>query len=423
MVAHSATLALNEAINARRAAGQDILHLGFGEAGLPVHPAVAAALAEGATANSYAPVAGTPRARAAAARYLSRTGLPTGAAQIVLAPGSKALLCATLSVLPGDVILPIPSWVSYAAQVRLVGKQYIGVPIPPAAGGVPNPDLLEPALTAARKAGADPRILVLTLPDNPTGTIASAELISRICAIAERHGLTIVCDEIYRDLAYQPSAVHSPATLLPHRTIVTGGLSKSMALGGWRIGYLRTPPGDAGARLAERITAMGSEIWSCLAGPMQAAATFVFDAPAAVTEHIAASRRLHAAVATAAHTVFDTAGIPCRVPRAGFYLYPDLEVLRPALSARGIDTGIALADHLLDEYGIGVLAGAHFGDTRDSLRFRAATSLLYGDTAEQRWEALNSAAPGDLPWISAALERLRDALQALARSGSAAARR
>ncbi|MFI9400815.1 pyridoxal phosphate-dependent aminotransferase [Nocardia sp. NPDC052316] len=413
MVPRSATLALNESINARRAAGQDILHLGFGEAGLPVLPEIAAALAEGATENSYTPVAGTVRAREAAARYLSRRGLRTDTEQVVLAPGSKTLLYAAIAVLPGDVVLPIPSWVTYPAQIGFLGKRAVGVPIPRIAGGVPDPDLLEPALAKAREEGADPRILILTVPDNPTGTIAGADLIARVCEIADRHGMTIICDEIYRDLAYDPEAMHSPATLLPHRTIVTGGLSKSMALGGWRIGFLRTPPGRAGQELAAQITGLGSEVWSCLAGPMQAAAVFAFDAPAEVTAHIAASRRLHASVARAAHTVFAKAGVACRAPQAGFYLYPDLELLRPALAARGIETGVALADHLLDEYGIGVLAGEHFGDTRDSLRFRAATSLLYGQTADQRWEALGSNDPTSLPWIAAALDRLHTALQSL----------
>lgn len=413
VVPPSATLALNEKINARRAAGEDILHLGFGEAGLPVLPEVAAALADGAMANSYTPVAGTAPARAAAAGYLSRGGLPTSPEQILLAPGSKALLFAAIAVLPGDVVLPVPSWVSYPAQIGVIGKRVIGVPIPPEVGGVPDPDLLEAALATARAAGADPRILILTVPDNPTGTVAGAAVLKRVCDIADRHGLTIICDEIYRDLAYEPAALCSPALLLPQRTIVTGGLSKSMALGGWRIGWLRTPPGRAGAQLVQRISGLGSEVWSCLSGPMQAAATYVFEAPPAVTERIAASRRLHAAVATAAHTVFTKAGIACRAPDAGFYLYPDLEPLRPGLSRRGIETGVALADLLLDEFGIGVLAGAHFGDTPTALRFRAATSLLYGSTPDQRREALASTDPTALPWIATALDRIHTAMQSL----------
>ena len=413
MIRHSATLAIDEKIRARRAVGQSVIHLGFGEAGLPVLPAIADALADAAGENGYGSVVGSERVQAAVAGYYGRRNLPTDAGQVILAPGSKALLYAALAALPGDVVLPEPSWVTYAAQAQLTGKRVIGVPIPAAAGGVPDPDRLEPALAAARAVGADPRILVLTVPDNPTGTTAGADLVRQVCDLAERHDLMIVSDEIYRDLTFDPDRHLSPATVLPERTVVTGGLSKSMALGGWRIGFARTPDGAAGATLLRHMVGIASEVWSSLAAPMQAAAAFVLDEPPAVTEHLAASRRLHAAVVRAVHGVFVRAGAHCRPPDAAFYLYPDLEPLRDRLSVHGIDTGAALADHLLDEHGVGVLAGEHFGDDPKALRFRVATSLLYGRTAEQRWAALRSPDPVSLPWIADALDELTAALAAL----------
>lgn len=415
MIPHSATLAINEKINLRRSAGRSVIHLGFGEAGLPVLPAIADALASAAGENGYGPVMGSERVREAVAGYFGRRGLPTAAGQVVLAPGSKALLYAALAALPGDVVLPVPSWVTYAAQAELTGKRVVGVPIPAAAGGVPDPDLLEPAVAAARAAGADPRILVLTLPDNPTGTSAGADLVRQVCELAERHDLTIVSDEIYRDLTFDPDQHLSPAALLPERTVVTGGLSKSMALGGWRIGFARTPDGAAGRTLTEHIVGIASEVWSSLAAPMQVAAAFALDESPVVTDHLAASRRLHAAVVKAVHGVFIRAGAHCRPPDAAFYLYPDLEPLRPVLAERGIDTGAALAGHLLDEHGVAVLAGEHFGDDVKALRFRVATSLLYGRTTEQRWAALRSADPVSLPWIADALNQLAAALAALSR--------
>jgi aspartate aminotransferase len=413
VIAHSATLAINEKIAARRAAGHRVIHLGFGEAGLPVLPEVADALAAAAAENMYGSVVGSIRTRESAAGYFTRRGLPTDAGQVILAPGSKALLYATMAALPGDVVLPVPSWVTYAAQAALTGKRKIGVPIPAEAGGVPDPDRLDAALRAARAGGADPRILVLTLPDNPTGSAAGGDLVKRVCEIAEQHDLTIVSDEIYRDLAYEPHTHVSPASLLPERTVVTSGLSKSMALGGWRIGFARIPDTGRGRALADNIIGIASEIWSSLAMPMQAVAAYVLDEPAGVTEHIAASRRLHAAVARAAHAVFVEADASCRRPRAAFYMYPDLDAVRPALDAKGIHTATALADHLLDAHDVAVLAGTHFGDDPRALRFRVATSLLYGPTAEQRWQALRSADPISLPWIADALAALRNALTSI----------
>ncbi|RZQ63331.1 pyridoxal phosphate-dependent aminotransferase [Amycolatopsis suaedae] len=407
MIRHSATLAVDERIRALKAQGRPVLHLGFGEAGLPVLPEVEQVLAGAAGRNGYGPVAGSPAARSAVAEWFGRRGLPTDPAQVLLAPGSKALLFALVTVLPGDVVLPRPAWVSYAAQAALAGRRVIGVDVPAEAGGVPDPGLLAEELRAARAAGAEPGILILTLPDNPTGTVASADLVAKVCAVAREHGLVVISDEIYRDLADEP--VHSPALELPERTVVTGGLSKSVALGGYRIGFARLPdpplPG-----LYEGVLGVASEIWSSLPSPMQAVAAYVAGDPPPVREHVAASRRLHRAVATAVHAEFVAAGATCRPPRGAFYLYPDLEHLRDRFA-----TGAELAEHLLEQHGVGVLAGAEFGDDPARLRFRVATSLLYGEDAEQRWTALRSEDPLRLPQISASLEQLRDALGAVGR--------
>ncbi|MDT0447093.1 pyridoxal phosphate-dependent aminotransferase [Streptomyces johnsoniae] len=408
MVRHSATLALDEALRARQAAGQRVLHLGFGEAGLPVPGTVADVLAGAAGRNGYGPVAGSPEARRAAAGWFTRRGLPTEAGHVLFAPGSKALLFALLTALPGDVVLPTPAWVSYAAQSALAGKRVIGVPVPAEAGGVPDPERLARVLREER-----PGVLVLTVPDNPTGTVARPEHVRAVCELAGRHGLAVIADEIYTELIHDARTPARPAALLPERTVVTCGLSKSMALGGWRIGFARLPAGPFGDALMTELTGIASEVWSSLAAPMQAVAAHVLAEPPEVRAHIAAARRLHAGVARAVHAEFTAAGADCRPPEAGFYLYPDFGPLRPALAARGLDGAAALADALLTEHGVGVLPGDAFGDDPRALRFRAATSLLYGETEAERRAALHGGDPLALPWIAAALTRLRAALTAL----------
>ena len=131
------------------------------------------------------------------------------------APGSKPLLYALLQALPGDVVLPVPCWVSYAAHAAIAGKRVIGVPIGEEAGGVPDPPHLRAALAEAEGVGARPGILVLTLPDNPTGTVASEALVREVCEVAEAAGLLIVCDEIYRDLATSRSASSARPSCCP----------------------------------------------------------------------------------------------------------------------------------------------------------------------------------------------------------------
>jgi aspartate aminotransferase len=407
IVPPSATLAVNERLRRLIEAGRPILHLAFGEAGLPVPEPVLDALRSGGPDNGYGPVAGSMQARTASAAWFDRRRLPTDPDQVVLAPGSKALLWALLSVLPGDVILPQPSWVSYAAQAALAGKRVWGVPIATdGSGGIPDPVALEDTLTEAARRGAHPGVLVLTLPDNPTGTVPSAREVRRTVEIADAHGLTLISDEIYRDLAHEPGEVLSPAELLPERTYVTTGLSKNMALGGWRIGLVRVPDTATGGAAREALLGLASEVWSSAPAPMQHVATYVLNEPPEVVEHIARSRHLHRATAIAAHDRLVAAGISCRPPSGGFYLYPDFEPVRSHLDEQGVVGGDALATHLLERYEIGVLSGVAFGDEPAALRCRIATSLLYGKTQDERREALAAQEPAELPWIKTSLDRL-----------------
>ncbi|MFL1381691.1 aminotransferase class I/II-fold pyridoxal phosphate-dependent enzyme, partial [Nocardiopsis protaetiae] len=124
----SATLAVNEALAEKRRQGVRVLPLGFGEAGLPVHPVMRDRLTAGNGANAYGPVAGVAALREAAAGYWERRGLPTDPALVIAGPGSKPLLYSLLLELGGDTAIAAPSWVSYAAQSRLVGARPLLIP-------------------------------------------------------------------------------------------------------------------------------------------------------------------------------------------------------------------------------------------------------------------------------------------------------
>ncbi|MFG1837136.1 pyridoxal phosphate-dependent aminotransferase [Micromonospora sp. NPDC049175] len=409
MTSMSPNLALNEKVARLRAEGRPVVHLGFGESRLPPFGPLVEQLCAGASRNAYGPVAGAPDARAAVAGYFRRRRLPTGPEQVLLGPGSKPLLMALNLVLPGDVLLPRPCWNSYAPQARMAGKRAWGVPIPDSCGGIPEPTALRETIAAARREGGDPRIVVLTLPDNPTGTLASAELIGEVCAIAEAERLTIVSDEIYRDVLHRPDTPFvSPAELVPHRTVVTTGLSKSLALGGWRIGALRVPPGAAGRRLRDGLISVASDLWSTLAGPMQQVAAYAFAEPPEIRQRLAASARLHGAVARAVHRSVVAVGATCRPPTGAFYVYPDFTPLRETLHMRGVTDSASLARYLLDELDLAVLAGHLLGDDPDALRFKAATSMLYGGTDEEQEAALAAEDPLALPHVADNLTRVEE---------------
>jgi aspartate/methionine/tyrosine aminotransferase len=405
-VAVSATLAANEALDHRRRAGLPVLPLAFGEAGLPVLPALEHELAAAAGHGAYGPVAGTAGLRTAAAGYWRRRGLPADPGLVVAGPGSKPLLYGLLLAIGGSVVVPRPSWVSYAAQTRLMGAEPIFVPTCPGEGGVPDPVALLEAVTLARAAGREVRCLVVTLPDNPTGTLARPDTVRRMCEVARELDLIIIADEIYRDLVFdQGTEFPCPARFAPERTVITTALSKNLALGGWRIGVALLPEALSGLR--DLLAGVASEIWSSASGPTQQAAAYAFAEPPEVVERIAAGRRLHEAVLRAMAARFAAAGARVTDPEGGFYCYPDFEDLRGPL---GVGTSAELARVLLDRYGVGVLPGSAFGEPPEALRLRVATSLLYGDTDEQREAALAAPDPLALPWIAAALDRATEVL-------------
>jgi aspartate aminotransferase len=410
----SATLAANEAIAARRAAGQEVLALGFGEAGLPVHPLLRRHLGRAAGATSYGPVAGIGPAREAAAGYWTRRGVPTDAAQVLLGPGSKPLLFALLHAVGGDVVLPAPAWVSYAAQSELLGRDPIRVPVPEGEGGVPEAAAMDAAVRAARAAGRDPRVVVVTLPDNPTGRLASEQSVKALCEAARELDLVIVADEIYRDLVFEEGPFPSPAAWAPERTVTTTSLSKNYALGGWRIGAARFPHSAMGAALRESVRGVASELWSSTPMPMQHAAAYAWSDPQELVDRVGASRRLHAAVATAVAGAFAGAGCAVAPPQGGFYVWPDFGPVRGALAERwGVAAGADLARVLLDEFGVVVIPGVAFGDDPSSLTVRVAVPGIYGESDAERLAALVSPDPVAVPWIAGALAGLEGKLAAL----------
>jgi aspartate aminotransferase len=405
----SATLAANEVIEARRDRGEPVLPMAFGEAGLPAHRMLRVALSRASGFTAYGPVAGHSALREAAACYWSRRGLPTEPAAVVAGPGSKALLFSLMAAIGGDVAVTRPSWVSYAAQAHLSGRIAHFVR---GNGGVPDADQLARAVTSARAAGRRIRAVVVTLPDNPTGQLAPPAAVRALCAVARAHDLVIVSDEIYRDLVHDPDAPFTtPAAICPERTVITTGLSKNLALGGWRLGVARLPADGIGPELRDRLLGIGSEIWSAPAAPVQQAAALAFSEPPALAERIALSRRLHGTVARAVARRFAAAGVAVPAPQAAFYLWPDFSPLADVLLGRhGITSDQGLAEKLLRGYGVGVLPGSAFGEESGRLRLRVATSLLYGESDPERHAALNSADPCSLPWIAASLDRLEEVL-------------
>jgi aspartate aminotransferase len=428
----SATLAMNEAVAARRAAGHQVIHLGFGEASFPLHPLLKTALHEAATHTSYAPVQGILPLRRAIADYLSRArSLSLSAESIIVAPGSKPLLYALLQVLEGDLLLPVPSWVSYAPQARMAGKQVIPVETSPEDHHHLPPDALAHAYSQAQQSGANPRLLLVNTPSNPTGSMFDRADVEALTAWAREQGITIISDEIYAELAHGWRPHTSPAAFYPEGTVITGGLSKAFSAGGWRLGYAALPAGAAGRQVMAALRALASDIWSSPTTPVQEAAVVAYSPNADLEQYVRRSARLHGHVTGRLHATLVSLGVPCPRPAGAFYLYPDFAPWRSVLAARSIHTSTDLARALLGEWDIATLPGSEFGERPAALRLRLATSLLHAEdhlSSEERtatlWGLLEQATalpaehpsagtPLNLPMLDRAQARLTEFIASL----------
>lgn len=357
--------ALDVLLKARalEARGRRVLHLEVGEPDFPtpghIVEAGVRALRDGHT--RYGPPAGLPELREAICEELAGRGVRAGIDQIVVCAGAKpAILYGLLAVIePGDeVLVPDPGFPIYPSVVRFCG----GVPRSvPALDGF-DLDAAERAVTPRT------RMIIFNSPGNPTGAVVHD--LERLAALAQRHDLWVMADDIYRRITYAKDPPPCIASLpgMAARTILVDGFSKAYAMTGWRLGYGVFP--EAIAPHAVRLMINSN---TCTAAFVQLAGLAALRGPQeTVTAMVAEFRRRRDLIVGRLSAI---AGVRCRLPEGAFYAFPDV---------RSLPSG--LADRLLEEEGVAVLDGAGFGQNgRGHLRFSFASSL---ETLEEAAAAL-----------------------------------
>ncbi|NUS17347.1 MAG: aminotransferase class I/II-fold pyridoxal phosphate-dependent enzyme, partial [Streptomyces sp.] len=303
------------------------------EDGLPVPPELTAVLAAAAARADGEPIGGGPELIEAACGYWERRGLSAAPDRVAAGPGAPALLLALTAALGGDVLVPRPCAVWWAPYARLLGRPVFHVPTPAECGGVPDPYALLETVRRVRTEGGDPRLLVLSVADDPTATVAPPEVMHECVEAAAGEGLHLVSDETWRDTLHAPhdTVLLSPAEMLPDQVTVVTDLAGALLPPGWPAAVARFPAGDTGgdlhARVLDVLTALGARI----AGPLAAPAAYALGEPEPVTARVAAAVRVHARVAAAVHAAVVAAGTLSRPPQAGRHLYADLGPLRSTL--------------------------------------------------------------------------------------------
>jgi aspartate/methionine/tyrosine aminotransferase len=385
------------------------------ESGLPVLPELAAVLAAASDRAAGEPSGGGPELREAACGYWWRRGLRSHPEEVAAASGAQPLLFALIGAYGGDVLMPRPCPAWWTPQARLLGRPAYHVPTPAECGGVPDPYALLETVRRVRAEGGRPRLLLLSVADDPTATVAPPETVREACEAAVGEGLHIISDETWRDTIHQPheTVLVSPAEMCPGDVTVISDLAGGLTPDSWPVAVARFPPTEEGAvrraRTLDILTALGAVV----AEPIAAAAAHALDEPGPVTDRAEQAAALHARVAAAAHHAVLVSGALARPPQAGRHLYADLGPLRAALADRGVTDSMELEEYLTHRLGAPVPGGHRFGDELGALRVRLATGPLLGATPEQRLESLTSPAPLELPHVAGALSILGTAFDEL----------
>jgi aspartate/methionine/tyrosine aminotransferase len=355
---------------ALEAEGKSIIHLQIGEPDFDtpanVREAAKRALDDGAT--HYAPFAGIPELRAAiAADVALRKRVTADPSQVFVTIGGKGvMLYAILGLVdPGDeVLVPDPGYPIYESLTRFVGATPVPIPIRMERDFRLDVDELASLITSRT------RVLFINSPANPTGGVLTRDDLERIATLAIEHDRWVVADEIYGRILYDGAEHVSIASLpgMAERTIILDGFSKTFAMTGWRLGYAVVPPALVATYAQLVINTISCAPTFAQVGAVEALVGPQDDVEAMVVE-FKARRDL---VVTGLNAI---PGIRCATPVGAFYAFP-------SIAGTGL-SGAELADRLLHEAGVCVLAGTAFGGVgTEHIR------ISYANSRENLTEAL-----------------------------------
>ena len=347
--------------------GRNVIHLELGAPDVDAPPfATAAAIRalESGDARYVAPE-GIPELREAIAADLQSRGVAASPGQVIVTPSAKtAVFYALLATVDeGDeVLVPDPGFPIYPSVARFAGGIAVGYGVD--ANNAPDIDDIEARITDRT------RVIALNSPNNPTGGALGLPALRRLAALAERHDLMIVSDDIYSRLVFDGDRAPCVAAIdeARHRTLVIDGFSKTYAMTGFRLGFLVAPPA-----LVPALVTLAINGHTCVAPFIQRAGVAALTGPQdCVRSQVEAYRRRRDRVVRGLRSI---EGVDCPVPAGAFYAFPDFSAL---LRPRRITSSV-FANQLLENHGVAAVDGAAFGpggEGRLRLSFASAQADL-----------------------------------------------
>lgn len=350
----SLTLAMNAKALELKEQGIMVTSLAVGEPDFPTpkHICEAAKAAIDANFCRYTAVPGIVELRRAVVDYYrNQYDLETGVENIIVSAGGKhALFNYFTAVLnPGDeVIIPAPYWVSYPDMVKLAGGVPVCVSAGVEAGFKVTPAQIEAAITPRT------RLLIVNSPSNPTGAVYTRAELDAIMEVALGRGLLVIGDEIYDQLVFEPAEMASLSPYMashPEQVSLLGGVSKSFAMTGWRVGYLVAHPD-----IVRKAGVVQGQTTSSICSVSQKAALAALTGPMDCVAKMRAAfqRRRDLALNIIGNWAFAV----CPKPDGAFYLFMDVHKCYGGKVKNSLD----LAHLLLERVHVAVTPGVAFGD-------------------------------------------------------------
>jgi len=341
----SSTLLINETSRRLEEQGKKIYKFGFGQSPFKVPEDVVKELKDNAHQNKYLPMQGLSELRNAVANHTSKKkSYDYKSENVIIGPGSKELMFLLHVIFDGEIILPAPSWVSYAPQAILGRNKIQILQTKRENNWFPTALEIEEIILKDKNKNY---LLFLNSPNNQSGQIC--ENLKEIANIAEKYNLIILSDEIYSELSFKDN-YKSISNFCPEKTIISTGLSKWCGAGGWRLGYFLVP--DSLIEIKDMINVLASETFSAVSAPIQYAAIKAYENDH--SNYINKSRNILCAVGNYVYENLKSNKILINKPQGGFYLMPEF-------LNKKFNSSSEMCDSILNDTGVALLPGTDFG--------------------------------------------------------------